>query len=90
MRRQAMEPLLQLGFAFVEVGGVTPRPQPGNERPRMFRLPLDRAVINRFGLNSAGAKQCHSSCTMVPTARVQEYSRTHASYWQEIVFEPCP
>jgi dihydroorotate dehydrogenase len=46
--------LLGLGFGFVEVGGVVPRPQPGNPRPRVFRLPADRAVINRFGLNSEG------------------------------------
>ncbi|WP_407526119.1 quinone-dependent dihydroorotate dehydrogenase [Methylobacterium oryzisoli] len=46
--------LLSLGFGFVEVGGVVPRPQPGNPRPRVFRLAADRAVINRFGLNSDG------------------------------------
>lgn len=46
--------LLGLGFGFVEVGGVVPRPQPGNPRPRVFRLAHDRAVINRFGLNSEG------------------------------------
>jgi dihydroorotate dehydrogenase len=46
--------LLRLGFGFVEVGGVVPRPQPGNPKPRVFRLAADRAVINRFGLNSEG------------------------------------
>ena len=46
--------MLALGFGFVEVGGVVPRPQPGNPRPRVFRLTGDRAVINRFGLNSDG------------------------------------
>ena len=46
--------LLGLGFGFVEVGGVVPKPQPGNPRPRVFRLAGDRAVINRFGLNSEG------------------------------------
>jgi dihydroorotate dehydrogenase len=46
-----------LGFGFVEVGTVTPRPQPGNPRPRLFRLPADRAVINRFGFNSRGAAE---------------------------------
>src|SRR5262245_14670895 len=44
-----------LGFSFIELGTVTPRPQPGNPRPRLFRLPADRAVINRFGFNSVGA-----------------------------------
>ena len=51
---QVPDALLGLGFGFVEVGGVVPRPQPGNPRPRVFRLPRDRAVINRFGLNSEG------------------------------------
>jgi dihydroorotate dehydrogenase len=46
--------LLALGFGFVELGGVVPKPQPGNPRPRVFRLPRDEAVINRFGLNSDG------------------------------------
>jgi dihydroorotate dehydrogenase len=46
--------LLGLGFGFVEVGGVVPRPQPGNPQPRVFRLSADRAVINRYGLNSEG------------------------------------
>jgi dihydroorotate dehydrogenase len=46
--------LLRLGFGFVEAGGVTPQPQPGNPRPRLFRLDADQAVINRLGLNSEG------------------------------------
>ena len=46
--------LLGLGFGFVELGGVVPKPQAGNPRPRVFRLPLDEAIINRFGLNSDG------------------------------------
>lgn len=44
-----------LGFGFVEVGTVTPQPQPGNDRPRLFRLPPDEALINRMGFNNAGA-----------------------------------
>jgi dihydroorotate dehydrogenase len=44
-----------LGFGFVEIGTVTPRPQPGNPRPRLFRLPDQSAIINRFGFNSEGA-----------------------------------
>lgn len=46
--------LSQFGFGFVEVGTVTPRPQPGNEKPRMFRLQEDSAVINRMGFNNKG------------------------------------
>lgn len=47
--------LAALGFGFVEVGGVTSRPQSGNSRPRLFRLPADEALINRMGLNNDGA-----------------------------------
>ena len=46
--------LLQAGFGFVECGTVTPRPQAGNPRPRLFRLPEDLAVVNRMGFNNAG------------------------------------
>ncbi|MGB0696592.1 MAG: quinone-dependent dihydroorotate dehydrogenase [Rhodospirillaceae bacterium] len=46
--------LARLGFGFVEVGTVTPRPQPGNPKPRLFRLTADQAVINRMGFNNAG------------------------------------
>jgi dihydroorotate dehydrogenase len=51
---EAPDPLLRLGFGFVEVGTVTPRPQAGNPRPRLFRLEADRAVINRLGFNNDG------------------------------------
>lgn len=47
--------MLGLGFGFVEVGSITPRPQPGNPKPRLFRLTADRAVINRMGFNNGGA-----------------------------------
>jgi len=50
----AFSSLLGLGFGFVEVGGVTPLPQPGNPKPRMWRLTEDKAIINRLGLNSDG------------------------------------
>ncbi len=51
----AVAPLVAAGFGFVEVGAATPRPQPGNPRPRLFRLREDRAAINRFGFNNDGA-----------------------------------
>ena len=51
-------PMLRAGFGFVEAGTVTPLPQPGNPKPRIFRLEEDRAVINRLGFNSQGAKDC--------------------------------
>ncbi|MBN9510274.1 MAG: quinone-dependent dihydroorotate dehydrogenase [Alphaproteobacteria bacterium] len=50
----ALPGLMRLGFGFLEAGTVTPRPQPGNPRPRIFRLEADGAVINRLGFNNAG------------------------------------
>src|SRR5690606_14412937 len=44
-----------MGFGFIEIGTVTPRPQPGNDKPRMFRLVEDEALINRMGFNNQGA-----------------------------------
>jgi dihydroorotate dehydrogenase len=52
---RGVDALAALGFAFIEVGTVTAQAQPGNPRPRMFRLPADRAVVNRMGFNNAGA-----------------------------------
>ncbi len=52
----ALDSLAALGFGFIEAGTVTYHPQPGNERPRLFRLPLDKALINRAGFNNEGAK----------------------------------
>jgi dihydroorotate dehydrogenase len=52
----AVLPLMRLGFGFVEAGTVTPRPQPGNPRPRLFRLQEDGAVINRMGFNNGGVE----------------------------------
>lgn len=49
------EPLLSMGFGFVEIGSVTPLPQPGNPKPRCFRLLDNKAIINRYGFNSDGA-----------------------------------
>lgn len=51
---EVMDAMLALGFGFVEAGSVTPLPQPGNPKPRLFRLDEDQAVINRFGFNSKG------------------------------------
>ena len=49
-----IDALAALGFGFIEIGTVTPRPQPGNPRPRIFRLPEARAMINRLGFNNGG------------------------------------
>lgn len=51
-----IEELALLGFSHIEIGTVTPRPQPGNPLPRLFRLPKDRALINRMGFNNEGAE----------------------------------
>ncbi len=52
-----VDSLAALGFGFLELGGVTPRPQPGNPRPRLFRIPEANAIINRYGLNSVGVDE---------------------------------
>lgn len=51
---EAIAPLSRAGFGFIEVGAATPLPQPGNDKPRLFRLTEDRAAINRFGFNNQG------------------------------------
>jgi dihydroorotate dehydrogenase len=51
-----IDALAALGFGFVEIGTVTAQPQPGNPRPRLFRLPADRAIVNRMGFNNDGAE----------------------------------
>lgn len=50
----AFDQLGQLGFGFIEVGTLTPKPQPGNDKPRLFRLPKNEALINRMGFNNRG------------------------------------
>ncbi|MEH6554447.1 quinone-dependent dihydroorotate dehydrogenase, partial [Pseudoalteromonas tetraodonis] len=51
---ECIDAFAQMGFGFVEVGTVTPRPQAGNDKPRMFRLPQSNAIINRMGFNNKG------------------------------------
>jgi dihydroorotate dehydrogenase len=52
---QGVAPLMRTGFGFLEIGAATPLPQPGNSKPRLFRLDEDQAAINRFGFNNDGA-----------------------------------
>jgi dihydroorotate dehydrogenase len=52
-----IDALATLGFGFIEIGTVTPRPQPGNPRPRLFRIPQADAIINRMGFNNGGVEQ---------------------------------
>jgi len=67
------DPLLSLGPGIVEIGGVTPNPQDGNPKPRVFRIPSQQAVINRYGLNSEGA----DFVAMRLRQRVREYAFNH-------------
>jgi dihydroorotate dehydrogenase len=62
--------LMRLGFGFVETGTVTPLPQAGNPRPRLFRLMEDRAVINRMGFNNAGLEAYCARLAAIPRGRV--------------------
>ncbi len=64
----ALAGLLRLGFSFVEAGGVTLRPQPGNPRPRVFRLPEDGAIINRLGFNNDGVDRFVAALAGRPAA----------------------
>ncbi len=54
---QYLQPLAKLGFGFLEIGTLTPKPQPGNSKPRLFRLPQNDALINRMGFNNIGIDQ---------------------------------
>lgn len=63
----ALAPLSRCGFGFVETGAATPRPQPGNPRPRLFRLSEDAAAINRFGFNNDGAEAIAARLANRPT-----------------------
>jgi len=65
----AVAPLMALGFGFVEAGTVTPRPQPGNPKPRLFRLPADRALINRMGFNGGGTENFVRRLAALPAPR---------------------
>lgn len=67
---EVTEGLAGIGFGFVEVGTVTPRAQPGNERPRLWRLPRDRALVNRLGFNNAGADAMAETLAATRTRRV--------------------
>ncbi len=59
--------LSRAGFGFLELGAATPRPQPGNPKPRLFRLTEDRAAINRFGFNNDGAEAIAARLAATPT-----------------------
>ncbi|KAM7014888.1 dihydroorotate dehydrogenase (quinone), mitochondrial [Tautogolabrus adspersus] len=60
---EAVDGLYKVGFGFVEVGTITPRPQEGNPKPRVFRLTTDHAIINRYGFNSCGLEDAQQRLT---------------------------
>ncbi|CAF0745266.1 unnamed protein product [Rotaria sp. Silwood1] len=69
---EAIDGLSKFGFGFIEIGTITPKPQSGNEKPRLFRLTEDRAIINRYGFNNDGYEAVR--------ARLIDYrQRTNAS-----------
>lgn len=62
---EAIIGLKKIGFSIVEIGSVTPEPQPGNPTPRVFRLSEDKAVINRYGFNSEGHEKVYTKVKLV-------------------------
>ena len=62
--------LSAFGFGYIEVGTITPLPQPGNRKPRLFRLPQEEAIINRMGFNNRGARQAMEHFTRLPRPRL--------------------
>src|SRR5450432_923810 len=62
--------LLNAGFGYCEVGTLTPRPQPGNPRPRLFRLARDEALVNRLGFNNSGYAAAHARLTVYRPAGI--------------------
>lgn len=97
---EVVRPLFELGFGFVEVGGVTLRPQSGNPQPRLFRLTEDQAVINRMGLNSAGVElvakslEAQQSCNLpgpfFVNLGLNKDSRSPASEYAELAGKMAP
>lgn len=74
---EVLNEMANLGFGFVEVGTVTPLPQPGNPKPRMFRLPADGALINRMGFNNLGVD--------VVAARIAEYRKNRPKEQEGVI-----
>lgn len=75
---EAIDSLFDTGFSYVEIGSITPEPQPGNPTPRFFRLPRDDAVINRYGFNSTGHFNVVSTLARRFLGQVSEDSQSNA------------
>ena len=68
------------GFGFVEIGSLTPKPQDGNPKPRCWRVPADKAIINRFGINNKGVKNAVENLKKnIPESRISN------AYWLNIL-----
>ncbi|EIW68161.1 hypothetical protein TREMEDRAFT_32541, partial [Tremella mesenterica DSM 1558] len=74
---EAIDGLFDLGFGYVEVGSITPEPQPGNPKPRFFRLTEDSAAVNRYGFNSLG----HGQALFNLRSRLISFAQSHPSYF---------
>ncbi|KAJ9119920.1 hypothetical protein QFC24_005403 [Naganishia onofrii] len=84
---QAVDGLFDLGFAYVEVGSITPEPQPGNPQPRFFRLEEDQACINRYGFNSLG----HRHALHQLQGRIRNFALDHPSLFPNpLPLNPLP
>ena len=84
--------MLGMGFGFVEVGSITPRPQEGNPKPRLFRLAEDRAVINRMGFNNRGgteAAQLLAARRTRPAPRGRRPARRGAAQGDDLMNQLC-
>lgn len=82
---EAIDGLFDLGFGYVEIGSITPEPQPGNPQPRLFRLPSTQSVINRYGFNSEG----HLAVLERLRARIHAYVTKNALLLPSATF-PAP
>ncbi|XP_061743705.1 dihydroorotate dehydrogenase (quinone), mitochondrial isoform X2 [Nerophis ophidion] len=69
---EAVDGLYKMGFGFVEVGTITPKPQEGNPKPRVFRLAEDQAIINRYGFNSCGLLEAHQRLKVREAAQQEQ------------------
>ncbi|CAI5757419.1 unnamed protein product [Candida verbasci] len=73
---EAIDSLFNCGFSYVEIGSITPEPQPGNPEPRFFRLPRDDAVINRYGFNSTGHYNVLATLKLRFSKYLQKFQRS--------------
>ncbi|GAA6010106.1 hypothetical protein JCM10207_007561 [Rhodosporidiobolus poonsookiae] len=83
---EAIDGLFKLGFGYVEIGSVTPEPQPGNPKPRLFRVPESKSVVNRYGFNSEG----HASAVARLRARIRKFVYDYASILPADLFPSTP